>query len=65
MSQDWEITATRPVLIVSDIETAVQFYVGIGFEEASRNATVYAVMKMGDFTLHLGTHMEAAGAGQS
>ncbi len=62
---DWKITATRPVLIVSDITKAIEFYIRIGFEEAFRNDIVYAVMRMGDFTLHLGTHMEYEGAGQS
>ena len=64
-AENWEITATRPVLIVSDIGRAVEFYTRIGFEEVFRNDIVYSVLRIGEHFIHLGTKMEAEGAGHS
>ena len=63
--RQWKITATRPVLIVSNIERSVAFYTSIGFEETFRNDVVHSVLRIGDLFVHLGTKMEYAGAGLS
>ncbi len=55
---EWAITATRPVLIVSDVDRAMAFYGRIGFEREFRNGVVYAVVRMGAFSIHLGTRMD-------
>lgn len=62
--ENWKITATRPVLIVSDIDRAVDYYTGIGFEEIFRNDVVYSVLSMDEHIIHLGTKM-GTGAGLS
>ncbi|MBT3211396.1 MAG: hypothetical protein HN345_05220 [Planctomycetaceae bacterium] len=64
-NKKWQATKTVPILIVSDIEKAVQFYSSIGFEETFRNDTVYSVLRLGSMFVHLGTRMEAADAGTS
>ncbi len=64
-SREWEIFATWPVLIVSDISRAVEFYTSIGFEEIFRNGKVYSVLRLGGHhTIHVG-RLEAAAVGQS
>jgi hypothetical protein len=63
--RQWKVTATRPVLIVSEIERSVAFYTSISFEEVFRNDVVYSVLRFGDLFVHLGTKMEYAGAGLS
>ena len=62
---EWAITATRPVLIVSDVDRALAFYGRIGFEQEFRNDVVYAVVRMGAFSIHLGTRMDPVGQGMS
>ena len=52
-------------MIVKDIDKAIDFYTRIGFEESFRNDIVYAIVKMGDFAIHIGTHLDYVGAGQS
>ena len=58
------ITATRPVMIVTDMDRAVDFYSKIGFTEVFRNDVVYSVLKMDGHFVHLGTRMDD-GAGYS
>jgi hypothetical protein len=55
---NWELTATRPITIVSNIERAVAFYNRICFEEVFRNDVVYSVLKSGDHYVHLGRRMD-------
>lgn len=62
---NWDITATRPVLFVSDIDRAIEWYAQIGFKEVFRNDRVYAVLQIGAHFIHLGTKMDPLEVGHA